>query len=116
MTSFSDLLTDVDPDDNFFLHQLDHTSTENESKYISVENFAESCRNSVDSITIINFNIRSFYANSDSLFSLLDNSNWPDIFILLKRGLGMIIVLNWWDTILSIHVELGLDQVVYQYM
>ena len=76
----SAFLIDCDPDENYFTPQLDGSAQE-QSGYSSLSNFQSLCRNSKNHITILNFNIRSFYANKDTFFSLLDNSCLPEILI-----------------------------------
>ena len=55
-----------------------------QSQYFSVSQFNALINDSQNLLTIINFNIRSFYGNSDNFFCLFDDGNMPQIIILTE--------------------------------
>ena len=71
----------LDPDLNYY-NALSPSGRQ--SQYFSVSQFNALISDSLNSITMINFNIRSFYANSDDFFCLFDDGNMPQIYILTE--------------------------------
>ena len=81
MTDFSDLLDIFDPDKNYFENQFDCISSTTQSNYINIFDFHEIPLSS-SKLRLISYNIRSFAANSDTMFAMLNNGSFPDILCL----------------------------------
>ena len=64
-----DLMSDLDPDLNYYTELVSSNTTE--SKYYSIEEYNKSFRQNSSYINLINFNIRSYFANFDSYAALL---------------------------------------------
>ena len=62
-----DIFYDVDPDVHYFGSDLQ------QSNYYSVDQYKDLCYDSKSFISIINYNIRSFSANSDSMISMFSS-------------------------------------------
>ena len=77
-----DFSSDIDPDHNYFNYSEQNLDSQNQSKYFQVHEFRNLIQNSQSQLFIINFNIRSFYANSDAFFCLFEENMFPDIIIL----------------------------------
>ena len=76
-------LSQIDPDENYFNKFCN--SVENSSKYYSCAQYRDLFRNFHYKISLINYNIRSFSANSSIFFSLLESlGSYPDIIILTE--------------------------------
>ena len=74
----------LDPDINYF---NSFSSSEN-SKYYSLDQFNNLRSNTGSNMTIFSMNIRSFFANQDSLLGLLASMNQkPDILVLSETWL-----------------------------
>ena len=73
-----DILYDVDPDVHYFGSDLQ------QSNYYSVDQYKDLCYDSKSFISIINYNIRSFSANSDSMISMFSSSSFPEILTLTE--------------------------------
>ena len=67
---------DIDPDINFF------DSYDFESKYFSVGDYSEAYTSNSNPFTIVNFNIRSYNANSDCFFAHF--RTLPEVLILTE--------------------------------
>ena len=78
ITANGDFLTNIDPDDNYF-NNLPNSAGAIQSKFLSVSEFQTFQQNIHDSILIINYNIRSYRANSDYFFSMFEEGQLPDI-------------------------------------
>ena len=80
----SNLLRNIDPDDNFFDDYYQCLGTEKQSIYYSIDNYNHLCSNSKKFITFLNYNIRSFNANFDSFICIFEENNIPDIIVLTE--------------------------------
>ena len=79
-----DFSSDIDPDHNYFNYSEQNLDSQNQCKYFQVHEFRNLIQNSQSQLFIINFNIRSFYANSDAFFCLFEENMFPDIIILTE--------------------------------
>ena len=80
--SFSDSLFDeIDPDQNYFSQLFSNSNFSNDTNYYTQEEFLNTLTIDPKSLTIINFNIRSFIANSDAFLSGFENQTMPEIFV-----------------------------------
>ena len=85
LTDFDEILSQsIDPDLNYFNGQYQDTANNDNSKYFSVDEFINQIKTSPSNLTLVNFNIRSFHANSDSFFCLFDDETLPEIIILTE--------------------------------
>ena len=82
--SDNDLLPDLDPDNNYFSAIFQNIQPSQTCNYVSVESFNRICHDEPKYYTFLNYNIRSFSANSDSFFSIFDDQNFPQVFILTE--------------------------------
>ena len=79
MTFETVLLDRIDPDDNYY-ENIGPENFGNISQYIAVSDF-NSLASRSNFFTIINYNIRSFNANSDTFFSMLNSDVMPEIYV-----------------------------------
>ena len=77
-------LNRIDPDENYFDELFPSINESGHSKYFTISEFSSLCSNSQNSITILNYNIRSFNCNSNSFFASFDFSTLPKIFVLTE--------------------------------
>ena len=90
MNSNDDLLSDLDPDLNYYGNVIDenHIFT----IYDTVDEFTTNnpiFLNDTNSISVISQNIRSFNANLDNFLLLFDNDTMPDVFIFSETWHGI---------------------------
>ena len=79
----NDLLTDIDPDDNFFNEIYNSLSQFQQSQYYTIDNY--NAQYSDAHLSILSMNIRSFNANIEAFVSLLHSlQRQPDIIILTE--------------------------------
>ena len=79
-TDFAEMLDIFDPDINYFDNQFDCIESTIQSNYINISNFNKIPHDS-NKLSLISYNIRSFAANSDTMFN--DNC-FPDILCLCE--------------------------------
>lgn len=85
--SVENVLDSIDPDDNFFNGIFNSLNRPHQSEYYTIDQFSLSC-SGPSTITVLNFNIRSFNANGDKLMSVLDTiANPPEIIVLTETWL-----------------------------
>ena len=73
-------LDSLDPDHNMY----DAIYKQNESKFYSVANFRTLLDENRDYYTILNFNIRSYFSNSDEFFAIFYELPLPEIIVLTE--------------------------------
>ena len=73
-------LDSLDPDHNMY----DAICKQNESKFYSVANFRTLLDENRDYYTILNFNIRSYFSNSDEFFAIFYELPLPEIIVLTE--------------------------------
>ena len=78
MTHFNDLIN-LDPDLNYF-SVLDEFSADSLSKYVTIGEY-NSKKPEPQYLSIVNYNVRSFAANSDAFLASFNSNNLPDIFV-----------------------------------
>ena len=70
-----DTLNDVDPDLNFY----DSSGNKISCDFCDLDNFCETMQKNSNSLKLLNFNIRSYNANSDSFFCQFDKPDQTNI-------------------------------------
>lgn len=80
-TSLADQFHDsIDPDTNYFNCLYENDIGSNQSNYLSIADYNLSCENSPDTFRIMAYNIRSFTANSESMFAMFSSDkSFPDV-------------------------------------
>ena len=75
MTMVNDIFNDVDPDNNYelFMH-----SNAGRCSYLSLDHYLEKL-SSNNSVSIVNYNLRSFNRNFESFFACFDGTKEPSI-------------------------------------
>lgn len=82
-----DIFHTIDPDENFFNSIFNSLDQPRQSNYYTVDRYNANCRG-LASITVLNYNIRSFNSNGDTFIALLDSfSSRPDVLILTETWL-----------------------------
>lgn len=78
MNFFSEV---IDPDANYFSNLFDDLTSSQQSNYISINDFQQNFikDHNANSFKIITYNIRSFRANSDTMFAMFEPDLYPDV-------------------------------------
>ena len=72
LTDFDDILSQgINPDLSYFNRQYQDTITNDSLKYCSADEFINQIKTSHSNLTLVNFDIRSFYSNLDVFSSYL---------------------------------------------
>ena len=80
-----DFLFSSDPDVNYFNNYFDNYDSANQSNYITISDYQNIATQNKDSFKIISYNIRSFNANSDTMYPMfLNGDNDPDCLVLCE--------------------------------
>ena len=74
-------LSDIDPDQYF---EDSSEMPDSRSQYLTVSEFKNLSTNSFSGLTIFNYNIRSFNANSNTFLSMFDSDEFPEAIILTE--------------------------------
>ena len=77
------MLDIFDPDINYFDNQFDCIESTIQSNYINISDFNKIPHDS-NKLSLISYNIRSFAANSDTMFSMFNDNCFPDILCLCE--------------------------------
>lgn len=76
------LLDEIDPDQHYF-DELYSIVDQNQTKYFSVRDYNNLCIENRSHITLMNYNVRSFRANSDTMVSMFyEECSHPEILVL----------------------------------
>ena len=76
-------LSEVDPDTNYFNTLYDSLSGPRQSNYITIDDYNVSCTNDRSSFKIMTYNVRSFRANFNTMFSMFQNDDsFPEVLVL----------------------------------
>ena len=82
-------LEDIDPDSNFFSAINPSLHSEMQSTYYSADNYNALYENGTPHLTLVNFNIRSFFANIDMFLGYMNNlTSTPEIIVLSESWLN----------------------------
>ena len=84
MNDHLNIIDNIDPDENYFDHIFPSINASEQSKYFTSSQFNSLCLQYPNSITILNFNIRSFTKNSNLLFASFDPNFIPEILVLTE--------------------------------
>ena len=82
-----DLFEAIDPDANYFSHFQNSI----QSNFVSVDEFIEIFNDNSIMFNLLNYNVRSFYKNSQFILPIIEKSNPEAVVFYQKRGLLMII-------------------------
>ena len=90
-------IENIDPDHNYFERQDINANFSECLTYFSIDEFNTMVKNSPNHITLLNFNIRSFYANFDEFSCLFSDNLLPEIIVFTETWFDMAMNITYGD-------------------